>query len=438
MTLKTRRIIYIIFILIFLLAAPAILLYTAGYNYNFKKGGFLKTGVILIDAVPADAQFLIDGKNYNLSLPARVSNLKPKDYTVTLKRDGYYDWKKTLSVEPSETIFATNVFLPKKSTPELVLETNISQSVFLEKSNQFILVVRRGKTSQIILFDATNKQKTILIDTLTEKNPILTISPNEKYLLLETTRQTLAINLSKPSATVLLQGKNGPLRKTVFEADNDFVVYGLDGQLLVRRNLITDEQRTLYTISGNNFLLHNGFLYWTATLGDQPFSLQRIALFVGNRENPKPIVNVPRGNYKIKPVGNNILLHELGTNFFSLIDTETHKSLLDGQMLNFIPRDRNSLIYWNTSEIWLNNLDDKNTRLVTRIGEPIIKAIELQKQPYVLYATTNGISLIEEDNRNTKNTYSLYNGSNIKDLFLFKDTIAYFIGDKGIYLLTLQ
>src|SRR3989344_5837541 len=113
-----------------------------------------------------------------------------------------------------------------------------------------------------------------------------------KYLLVETTCLTLSINLSKPSASTLLQGKGGPLRKTVFEVDNDFVVYGLDGQMLTRRNLITDEQRALYTISGNSFLVHSGFVYWTGTEDDQSFALEQIALFFVNRETPKKIINV--------------------------------------------------------------------------------------------------------------------------------------------------
>src|SRR3989344_378214 len=170
MTLKARRIIYIIFILIFLLAAPAILLYTAGYNYNFKKGSLLKTGVLLIDAKPTDAHFQIDGRNYDNKLPARISNLKPKDYDVHVLRDGYFGWRKTLTIGSGETVYATNILLPKQSTPNLIFETPISQALFLEKGNQFILVAPKGKEIQIILFDALTRRNNILLDGLVDKN----------------------------------------------------------------------------------------------------------------------------------------------------------------------------------------------------------------------------------------------------------------------------
>lgn len=438
MTLNVRRLIYIIFILIFLLAAPVILLYTAGYNYNFKRGNFLKTGVLMVDAKPTDAHFKIDNRLYNDSLPARISNLKPKDYNIEVERAGYWPWKKTLSLGSGETVFATNIFLPKKSDPQLLTEASISQAIFLEKGNQFILVTLKQNETQIILFDTLTRKTDILLDRLIDKNPKITISPNEKYLLVETPSETIVINLSRPGTTAKLQDKLGTLRNCAFEDDNDFVVYCLSGTTVARRNILTNEQEPIYSIGKSNFLVSGGFLYWTMNTPGVAFSLKRKPLLAGKEILPETLVHLPRGNYRLWNIDGLIAMHDQGTQIITLVNPDSGEIYTAGQLSGFNQPNNNSWLYWNPSEILINDLKNHTTALVTRIGQTIVKAVQLKKYPYVLYTAGDAISLIEEDNRNTKNIYTLATMDKIQNLFLLNDKIVYIVTANGLYTMTLQ
>ncbi len=437
MTIIVRRIIYIIFILIFLLAAPAILLYTTGYNYNFKRGGFIKTGVLLVDALPNDARVRLDGKLLNDKLPARLSNLKPKDYLIAIERDGYSSWQKTLTIDSGATVYATNIFLPRQSSPDQLFSAQITKALFLEKGNQFIFVTPAKGGSTVLLFDAITKHSQVLVEHLDSATPRLVLSPNEKYILVETPKQSLSINLSKPGEPSILTGRHGLLVGMSFEDGNDFVIYARDGGMVIRQNLVTNEKNDIYTVGNSNFLVNSGFLYWTASIPDNDFALRRASIF-GNGEKPKTIFNPPRGNYDIQALNDTILLFERTTQTFTLLDTATWSELDSGQLTGQLPPTQNSWLYWNASEIWIKNLKNNGTNLVTRIGEKIIKAMELKKEPYVLYATNGALSLIEEDNRNTKNIYRLNAPNNILDFFLNNDKQIYIIGQDGLYTLALQ
>ncbi|MFH1173158.1 MAG: PEGA domain-containing protein, partial [bacterium] len=97
MTLKTRRFIYIFFILIFLATAPILIVYAMGYKYNFKKNEFQKTGSFSIDSLSKGLSVYLDQELYKDKTPAKITNLLPGEYQVSLEADGYYPWQKKLT-----------------------------------------------------------------------------------------------------------------------------------------------------------------------------------------------------------------------------------------------------------------------------------------------------------------------------------------------------
>lgn len=120
MTLKTRRFIYLSFILVFLLAAPPLVLYTAGFRYNLKKHALEQTGVIVLNAEPRDAVVTVNGARAQGEMPIRVKRVNPNLYTLRAEKEGYHAWEKTLSVETGRTTFAYDIVLFKKNLPELL------------------------------------------------------------------------------------------------------------------------------------------------------------------------------------------------------------------------------------------------------------------------------------------------------------------------------
>lgn len=121
MTLRTRRIIFYILAVLFLFSGGGVLLYAEGWRLDPQTFSPVKTGGIYIESVPRDAKILINGEPIRntsgiISSGTLISGLLPRNYDVAVTKDGYSEWRKTLSVEPSLVTQAGHIILvPQKS-----------------------------------------------------------------------------------------------------------------------------------------------------------------------------------------------------------------------------------------------------------------------------------------------------------------------------------
>ena len=86
----------LIFILLFLIIAPAIILYAAGFKLSKNGLAIQKTGMFIIDSNPRGAKIFINGqvqkkfinilfnKNRFITTPAKIKNLLPGEYDLSL------------------------------------------------------------------------------------------------------------------------------------------------------------------------------------------------------------------------------------------------------------------------------------------------------------------------------------------------------------------
>lgn len=120
MTYKTRISILIGFVVLFLITAPIVVLYTAGYRWNTKKNRPEKVGIIYVRSRPSNADIYLDGKLRKEKTSARLRNLLPDTYTLTVSKTGFTSWSKKLPVGSALTTFAEGVVLWKNAKPEEV------------------------------------------------------------------------------------------------------------------------------------------------------------------------------------------------------------------------------------------------------------------------------------------------------------------------------
>lgn len=118
MAYRTRIGILVGFIVLFLVAAPLVVLYTAGYRWNGKKMRPEKVGIIFLRSKPAGADIRLDGELRSETTPARLRDLLPDTYEVKVSKDGYSSWSKRLSVQSALTTFAEGIMLWKDGVPE--------------------------------------------------------------------------------------------------------------------------------------------------------------------------------------------------------------------------------------------------------------------------------------------------------------------------------
>ncbi len=109
MTLRTRKVLFYGLVALFLVVGGGITLYAQGWRLDLATFRTEKVGAIFIRSYPTDAQIFINGKSIQnksgfLSPGTFVSDLFPKNYTITLKEKGYDAWSEAAPVMPSMVV----------------------------------------------------------------------------------------------------------------------------------------------------------------------------------------------------------------------------------------------------------------------------------------------------------------------------------------------
>ena len=114
MPLLIRRFFFYSLLATFLVVAPVLIGYTMGYRWSFTQKRLVKTGALSLATIPDNATIILNGEEQKERTPILIRELTPGSYEITLKKDGYSSWQKTLRVENEKTTFAINVTLFKR------------------------------------------------------------------------------------------------------------------------------------------------------------------------------------------------------------------------------------------------------------------------------------------------------------------------------------
>ncbi len=147
MSLKIRIIILSTCTVLFLTITPYILLYSIGYRIDLTEKKITTTGGVYVKVFPEDAEVIVDSKIKNktgiLSGAVFVQDLLPKQHTVLIKKDGYYDYQKNLSVKEKEVAKLENVILFKKEIKFDVLDDK-SQFSLLKRNTPEKFIIKNN------------------------------------------------------------------------------------------------------------------------------------------------------------------------------------------------------------------------------------------------------------------------------------------------------
>ena len=118
MTKRQRTFLFFTFLSLFLVSTPLLLLYYAGYRFDFKQKIVTQTGGIYLKVHPKSVSLslnLQDTKNTDwLFGTALIDNLLPQSYRVLAEKEGYIPWEKTLEVQKTKVTEAKNILLLPK------------------------------------------------------------------------------------------------------------------------------------------------------------------------------------------------------------------------------------------------------------------------------------------------------------------------------------
>ena len=106
MSHSSRRALFYVFLLIFLILGSGIVLFAEGWRMDFPSLRVSKVGGIYVRSYPDDARIFLSGKSVQnqsgfLSRGTLISDLFPKTYRLALTAPGFIDWHENVNVSPS-------------------------------------------------------------------------------------------------------------------------------------------------------------------------------------------------------------------------------------------------------------------------------------------------------------------------------------------------
>lgn len=443
MTLKTRRILSFIFIILFLSITPAIMLYAAGYRLNKNGFSVQRTGMFIIDSKPKGVKIFIDGKPQKtwpssifnkenfITTPAKIKNLLPGEYDLRLELDGYWSWQKKLTINPGASTFAENIYLFKNNLPVQIAPAKIESTHLSPNKNQAIIL-----SADLITFLnlSDESEKTTKRNNLAGKN-ILWSEDQNKIII-----DNYLYNLADFSSVI-------DLKKLTLNSFNykwsDNILYYQEKNSIYRLESSGSPRKIISNRTFNDYLIKNNYLYLISK-SSQTNNLEVIDLATGkNLKN----INLPAAlNYSFINADQNLLnIYDNAHKILYLIDpASTYQPL--AEIINNVKTtfwtDSKNLLYTNDFEIWLYNLTTRNKILITRISDIINSAILHPNKDYIIYSTEQTINAIELDEREKRNITELIKFDSINSFVLTKNNIIYFLGkignSEGLYKFLIQ
>lgn len=387
LTRPIRRAIMFFGIAVFLIATPALILYAAGYRYDWQEKQLKQTGVMSIDITPADAAVSVNNIVIKKKPPIRLPNRAPGSYTVKIEKEGYHAWEKQITVESRQTAYIKDISLFKTSRPKKILPDVVALDQILpSKDGGYMLILSRDKSVETIaLFSAETKTS----------QPLLRYAVPEKSSMAWSPFTETAIIMRKKNAEVIItlvssaspdRAKTYTYRDTAFPAHilwhRDLpVAFVQIGKTIHRLSLIDDRlvfetaENTLWHVDADSNI-------WTLEPGSRRIQNRNGAEFIGLSETMggalMEIIDINRDRVILRS-DNGIIVVKRDDGEIKILPT-----------ISISPHINGEWITWSPWEIW-SIYRDGNVDAQNRLGERIVAVAALENTGTLLIATKKSL-----------------------------------------------
>lgn len=443
MSLFVRRFIFYSLALIFLITAPIILGYAAGFRYNFKQRRVIKTGALILETTPKGASITLNGASRTEKTPTKIMNLTPSEYSVAISREGYWPWKKQLSVQSEQITFAKNIILLKNNQPTLLVAGAVSDILASPFNETIFYRVNPGPWGELwkieekapeLLWRGSNIS--LALSSATRGALLLEENKGDEKLLFSLEKSGMPIDLSS------LGVFSNPVIRLDSREPN--IIYVANKGLLQLINVRTRRIQNLEDDIEDMLPLKDRMLLLSKK--------NELRLLGENGETGKIILALPKGSFHLPaaPHDNWLPIFNKKTSQTILADlskgSQTSEVLttIPGKALGFLRGgDEIYLITVGENEIWSFNPRTDTKELVTRLGEEIKQVFLLAGGQLILFTTDQKVRAVELDKRGVRQIWDMAEFKKIEKAALSRDGKFIFIagtleGDSGLWKIELK
>ncbi len=442
MSFRVRITIVFVFIAAFLITAPVVVLYTAGYRYNFTTKSIVQTGLFYVTSIPKGAKIFLNGDDKG-ETPDFVKHIIPGEYQLKLVKDGYHTWEKKLPVKSKETTFVEDVVLFLESAPKNLIFSDIEISAIDPTKTMIAFVSHSPSWLEVWIYHTVQKKQTLL------------------FRVTDSGSTTIDLTWSADGERILISQNTG-------NTDNTYTLIDKSGRNIFELNSLTKDTITnawWHPTDAHAIIFNTRKATFVYRLTSQTVSElypepvlatlmegkaviieqaeDQTSIFRYFNEKAEIIAYLPEGNYQLLPAPEPyLLLKETERGKLILIDTSSGDQPIllneDGVGAEWALDDTGRLLYFSNFEIHVYNPWTHYSELLTRVGGGITGAAWHPEGNAVLVSKSDKIEAIELDPRDQRNIIELASGKNISNVWISKNgQKAYFVGavdpDRGLF-----
>lgn len=447
----TRALLFIVTVLLFVTSTATLGGYAQGYRIDWEHTRITKTGGFFIKA-PAGSTVTIDEKPLKkvniLGTGILISNLLPREYRISVSKNGYEEWEKLLEVKAGLTTEIRNMILVRKDPIREEVSSGVVQ--FLMAPNKKHIVIK--KQDGLWLFDTDKNGEARLTAKTFE---IQGWSPDSKKLLLQEHIGTYVVYRIETGIVLPLprnieeprwHAKDMNAVTFIERGGRDLVMYDLENQ--ISRPLVP-------TVASYGFVDSE-----IVFIDERTKTMVRSSIEGGD---PRQLTFTP---FKDEHIAKGISFYVYGDHVFlltsaeELIRFERETATLEHEASNVtnvtFSSLGKSLLYTTTNEMWVRYLEDvlvqpfrykDQKELVTRLSEPIQESYWYTKDnEHIIFRLGNVVKITELDARDRRNAVDFVsltntyqsaetNTNNYKSLMAYneKDDKLYFLDGNVLY-----
>ncbi len=408
---RIRLLLFLIFLFAFLITAPLVVLYTAGYRFDFTANAIVHTGVLNVTSVPRSATVWIDGDKQSDRTPSVLDDVMPGERVVRVTKDGYTSWEKTLLVESRDTTFVYDAMLFLETEFEIEDDREILESALSPNDHTLAYLTSEGSWAELWSITEGEKQLLTRVSDFEDASYVLSWSSEGDYLALE---QTVGGEL----ALSVVDVGNGSTIETheVLQTAEDYWWDAGDNDALFIRydenvyklSLANKDLAEIIPENPQRTVTRNGII-------ELAQSADRVAIARVEDEIASIITYLPYGDYAFLPAPDDVvMLEDLDRGRLILLDlNETEQPILINKELTLWQWHENDdlLLYSDGFDIEIYSRDSHTTQTLTRLSEQIVDLMWYPLGNSIVYSAANEVIALELESRDGHSATTLHEGS---------------------------
>lgn len=158
-----RRILFYIFLGLYLILCPLIVMYSLGYILSPKQQEIIQTGIISLASSPPGAYVYLGKSRYAQRTPTVINNLLPGKYSLRVTKKNYFPWSGETTVRAGKAAaFENIILLPQEWEINYLSEGKFRELIPLSGTGYF-LASKSPRLGDYFVYDRKLKQMMPLV-----------------------------------------------------------------------------------------------------------------------------------------------------------------------------------------------------------------------------------------------------------------------------------